>query len=183
MRVILERGRVIAVIATLIVVHAGLAPRMAIGTVHPDLLLLFALTLGLTGGMSRGQWTGFALGLAADTLVRLPFGLWTIVLTVFGRQVGRAGGGALHLTTVVSAGIVGAGSFLATLAYAVAAALVGRSELIAWRTLWVALVVSVVNFLLAPVAVKVSDWANADLGTARARVGRQRSAPLSWGRS
>ncbi len=48
-------------------------------------------------------------------------------------------GGGLHGRRA-PAGIVGAGSFLATLAYAVAAALVGRSELIAWRTLWVALV-------------------------------------------
>ncbi len=182
MRVILERGRAIAVVVTVILLHAGLGPRISVGSVHPDLLLLFALALGMTGGMARGQWVGFSLGMAADMLVRLPFGLWTLVLTVFGRQIGRAGGGVLHLTPIVSAGLIGGGSFLATLSYAFLAALVGRSELLGWRTLWVAFVVALVNLLLAPLAVAIANWANADLGEARARVGRQRTAPLGWGR-
>jgi rod shape-determining protein MreD len=159
----LLRGRVVLVVAAVLIVQQALMAGLRIDGAHPDLMLLLPIAFGLAGGSERGAAMGFVAGLLADLFVGTPFGLSALVYTLVGFGVGmsegdRLGGGwwATPLTaTVASAGGV--------LLYAGLGAAVGEGQMLHQHLVTVTFVVAVVNGLLSAPTARLASWAM-DLG-------------------
>jgi rod shape-determining protein MreD len=151
------------VVAVVLIIQQALMAGLKVRGAHPDLMLLLPIAFGLVGGSERGAVMGFVSGLLADLFVGTPFGLSALVYTLVGFGVGmtegdRLGGGwwVTPLTaTLASAAGVGL--------YAGLGAAVGEGQMLHEHLVTVAVVVAVVNGLLAAPTAGVARWAM-DLG-------------------
>jgi rod shape-determining protein MreD len=156
---IAPRLRFLGVLLVVVVMQASLGPRLVLFDARGDVILLLAVAAGIVGGPEEGAIAGFVCGLAADLCLGNDIiGLSALVYAGAGFAVGNLQGsvlGATWWTPMVSAG---AASGIATLAYAVLGAVLGHTEWIVPHTIVVALVVSVVNGLLSPLAIGAMHW-------------------------
>lgn len=156
---IAPRLRFLGVLVLVLTIQASLGPRLVVFDARGEVVLLLAVAAGIVGGPEEGALAGFVCGLAADLALGLePIGLSALVYAGAGFAVGNLQGsvlGATWWTPMVSAG---AASGVATLAYAVLGAVLGRTEWISPQTIVVALVVTVVNGLLSPLAIAAMHW-------------------------
>lgn len=159
---IAPRLRFAGVLLLVLVIQAALGSRLVIFDARGDVVLLLAIAAGIVGGPEEGAIAGFVCGLAADLcLDHELIGLAALVYAGAGFAVGNLQGsvlGATWWTPMVSAG---AASGVATLAYAVLGAVLGQTQWIEPQTVVVALVVTVVNGLLSPLAIGAMHWVEA----------------------
>jgi rod shape-determining protein MreD len=153
------RLRFAGVLLVVVVMQASLGQRLVLFDARADVVLLLAIAAGIVGGPDEGAIAGFFCGLVADLCLGNDIiGLSALVYAGAGFAVGNLQGsvlGATWWTPMVSAG---AASGVATLAYAVLGAVLGRTEWIAPHTVVVALVITVVNGLLSPLAIGAMHW-------------------------
>jgi len=153
------RLRFLGVLLFVLVMQASLGPRLVLFDARGDVVLLLAIAAGIVGGPEEGALAGFVCGLGADlALGGDPVGLAALVYGAAGFAVGNLQGsvlGATWWTPMVSAG---AASGVATLGYAIIGAVLGHTEWIEPHTIVVALVVTVVNGLLSPLAIGAMHW-------------------------
>jgi rod shape-determining protein MreD len=153
------RLRFAGVLLVVLVMQASLGQRLVLFDARADLVLLLAVAAGIVGGPEEGAVAGFFCGLLSDLCFGNDVvGLSALVFAGAGFAVGNLQGsvlGATWWTPMVSAG---AASGIATLVYAVLGAVLGHTEWIAPQTVVIALVVTVVNGLLAPLAIGAMHW-------------------------
>jgi cell shape-determining protein MreD len=156
------RLRFAGVLVLVLVVQASLGARLVIFDARGDVVLLLAIAAGIVGGPEEGAIAGFVCGLAAGLCLDHDLvGLAALTYAGAGFAVGNLQGsvlGATWWTPMVSAG---AASGIATLAYALLGAVLGHTEWIAPQTVVIALVVTVVNGLLSPLAIAAMHWVEA----------------------
>jgi rod shape-determining protein MreD len=135
--------------------------------VAPELPLLVAIIAGRTAGAERGAFAGFAAGLLYDLQLGTPFGLWALTCCLAAFAMGsltealhRPGGVIATVTTALAS--VGGVVFFAT-----AGTLLGESDLLTTRAVWVAVLVGVVNLALSPVAGRAVRWCYRPSGALR----------------
>jgi rod shape-determining protein MreD len=91
----LVRARCLAPLGTALltglVVHAGVAPHLAVGGVAPDVLLVAVVAVAAKRGARAGAAFGFAAGLGADLFVPTPLGTSALAFTLVGHVLGRRG--------------------------------------------------------------------------------------------
>ncbi len=111
------------------VVQLTLLNQLSIAGVHPELVWILPIAIGLTAGTTPGMAAGFVGGLVADLFVLTPFGLSALVGVLVGYVVGRLGeegvGDLGGSAPWVAPGIAAAAGLAAPLAYALLGA-VGR---------------------------------------------------------
>ncbi|MFV1991589.1 MAG: rod shape-determining protein MreD [Acidimicrobiales bacterium] len=155
-------ARIALLIITVLLAQFALAPHLRIAGISPDLLLLVALAGGMVGGSERGAAIGFAAGFGMDLLVTTPFGLWALTGCLAGWAVGQLhgkflyAGGFLRFISAVGA------SAAALLLFIALALLMGQDFLYELPLARIVLVVSSVNGLLTPLAVRAMRWALVD---------------------
>lgn len=150
------------------VIHAGLAPVIAVAGVHPNLVLVAVVVVTCLFGFSHGITWAFVAGLTANLLVGDPLGSVPLVLLLV--AAGTAGGlrflGGLSLLYPVIAAAVG--SVIADAGLVLITGLVGRDGGVGVATGTV-VAAAALNGLLAGGLFTVTRaatarWAPADVG-------------------
>lgn len=151
--------RLTVVLFSAAVLERGLFAELRIAGVALDVLLLLAIAGGMALGPDRGAIVGFASGLVYDLLTNMPLGLSALVYCIVGFLAGRLYGETARSSRVLRGFLVGGLSVAGVCAYALAAAVLGRPDTISTDLVAVAVVVSVGNVVLAPLAIKAARWA------------------------
>jgi rod shape-determining protein MreD len=146
-------------------IQTAVLHRLAVFGVHPDLMLLVAVTAGLLGGTGEGALVGFGAGLAIDVYLQTPMGLSAFAFALAGYGAGRLGEATAQETRWVPVLTVMIGTATGMMVFAAAGALVGRVDLLGPRLALVLAVVVAVNGVLAPLALRVMGWALGDRQT------------------
>lgn len=157
MRAAFRTGLVLLSAAVLVV---GLLPHVRPVGVAVDVLLLFAVVAGLTGGPERGAIVGFAAGLTLDLLVMSgPVGMAGVAYCIVGFVAGRYQLSVVRssrMRLMVTTGLASA------LGYALLVALgwvMGQRNMVSDRLWIIVAVIAGANALLAPLAARIEHWA------------------------
>jgi len=153
------RVRLAAAIALVLLLHLTLLAEVRIAGVRPDAPLLLAVVAGLAAGAERGAIVGFAAGLSADLFLSSPFGLSALVYSLVGFAIGSFQSGILRSAWWIPVVTAFGGSAAGIVLYAVVGATVGETEMVGVRLALIALLVGMMNALLAPPAMRLVAWA------------------------
>jgi rod shape-determining protein MreD len=155
----LLRGRVVLVVALVLIIQEALMSGLKIRGAHPDLMLLLPIVFGLQGGSERGAVVGFAAGLLTDLFVDTPFGLSILTYTVIGFAVGLTEGDRLGEGWWMTPLLASIASAAGVLLYAALGAALGQGQMLHQHLVTVTAVVAVVNGVLAAPALRLTRWA------------------------
>ena len=152
--------RVFLVLLTTAVLYRGLFVQIPVFGVIAVPLLLVAIAAGIAGGADRGAIVGFFAGLTFDLLLPLGvLGLNALCFCLVGLVVGRYQTTVVRSATWMKVAIAALASAGGMVLYVGIGQLVSQVNL-TQRPIWpVIVVVSVINGLLAPPAVRVMRWA------------------------
>lgn len=142
-----------------VVLHTAVLPHFRVLGVSADVLLLLAVSAGLTAGADRGAATGFGAGLLADCFLQTPFGLSALAYCIAGWGVGRFQSRILHATWWIPALTSAVAAAAGTLLYVALGAVVGQEQLLSWRLPAIVGVVALTSAALSPLSIKVVRWA------------------------
>lgn len=153
-------GRVALVLVSAAVIYAAVFVQFRIAGVAANVLLLVAIAAGIAGGPERGAFVGFFAGLTYDLLLPTgAIGLSALTFCLVAYVVGRYQGTVVRAARWVTMAIAGLASAAGMVLYVALGQLVNQTTLLQ-RHLWVVVgVISVVNALLAPFAVRIMRWA------------------------
>ena len=140
--------------------------------VAPDLVVLAAISAGLTGGTEAGAWVGFWAGLLYDMfLTTTPVGLSALTYCLIGAAVGALRAGVLQERRSLMPMAALAGTAAAVLLFVGAGDVLGQTQLVAGGRSWlirVMVVESVWNAVLAlPVGYLYARIARGSAGAER----------------
>lgn len=124
-----------------------------------DVMLLLAVAAGLAAGPERGAVVGFVYGIAFDLVLQTPFGLSALSYGLAAFGIGYVQLSVLRAGRWIPMLAVAAASAAALAFYAVAGSVLGLQDVLSDNLVLVVAVVSVVNGLLAPVALRIQRWA------------------------
>lgn len=152
--------RVSLVLLCTAVLYRGLFVQLPVMGVIAVPLLLIAIAAGIAGGPDRGAMVGFFAGLTYDLLLPLaPIGLSALAFCIVGYALGRYQATVVRSAVWVKMGIATLASAGGMVLYIAVGQLVSQENFLQ-RPVWpTVLVVSVINGLLAPLAVRVMQWA------------------------
>jgi rod shape-determining protein MreD len=151
--------RLAAVVLVGLVLQVSLFARFSYDGARPDVMILLALAGGFVMGSERGAVVGFAAGLAFDVVLTTPLGLSALVYTLVGYGVGAVGNTVLRSSFWIVPLVAAIGSAAGMLLYAVVAEVFGLAAFAGPPLTAIVVVVSAVNAVLAPVAVRAMRWA------------------------
>jgi rod shape-determining protein MreD len=152
-------ARLTLVVLSTAVLQVGLIAQLPIAGARGMILLLLAIAGGIALGPERGAIVGFVSGLAFDLLLTTPVGLCAFVFSVVGWVAGRyqvTVTRSARWRMVLTAAI---GSALGYSALVVVGWLLGQPNMITDRLVVILVVVSLMNAVLCPLAVRVLRWA------------------------
>lgn len=153
-----SRFRLVLMVALFVVVQETVAVKLRIAGVHPQLVLLVPIAAGMVTGPREGAIAGFLAGIAIDLLLPTPFGLTALVGCLTGVAVGRVTGSLTREVKWIPMLVALAASAGAVMLYAVLGAVLGQDQFLRVNLVVVALVVSLANAVLAPVALRLFRW-------------------------
>ncbi|MCU0267760.1 MAG: rod shape-determining protein MreD [Acidimicrobiales bacterium] len=151
-------ARSAVVLLSVLVLQRGLLSDARIAGVALDLLLLVSLAAGLTGGPDRGAAFGFAAGLGMDLLLQGPLGLTALAFCLAGYVAGRYEGSTVRASRWRPVITVGVGSAATYGLYVVLGWVFGQRSMLSDRLWVIVLVVSLVNAIISPLALRVMRW-------------------------
>ncbi|MBQ0001872.1 MAG: rod shape-determining protein MreD [Clostridiales bacterium] len=79
----------VTILAT-ILLQSTLVPQIAIGSIKPNLIVIFCISMGLMRGRKAGLWTGFFTGLFMDFFYGSVFGVYALIYMYVGYLSGYA---------------------------------------------------------------------------------------------
>ncbi len=154
-------SRVLFVIFVMLILQTTVLANFTVMGVSVDLVLLVAFSAGVVAGAQRGAVIGFAAGLTHDLVLESPFGLSALIGALVGFAVGSVPSlldrSVRWLQMLAAAGVSAAG----VLAYAMVGEMLGKDYL-SLDVARIALVVGLLNGLLAPLGNRVLSWAVVD---------------------
>ncbi|MHB1444108.1 MAG: rod shape-determining protein MreD [Acidimicrobiales bacterium] len=153
------RSRVILVLFVALVLQLTLGASIRIFGVHPDLMLLVAVSGGLVAGDERGAMVGFIAGLMADLFLQGPFGLSAMSFTITGFAAGLFSGTILRASRPMVLASAAVASAAGELLYALLGAGLGQSQMVSDRLGPILGVVAGLNGISALLVVPVLRWA------------------------
>lgn len=153
------RSRVLLVIFVVMALQLSIGSSLDLVGVHPDLMLLAAVSAGLVGGEERGAIVGFAAGLLTDLFVQAPFGLSALSFTLVGFGTGMFRTTTLRAPWWLVAVSATVASAAGVVLYALLGAVLDQSQMVSDRIGPVIGVVSGLNGLGSLVVVPVMRWA------------------------
>lgn len=150
--------RLAVVILVALVLQVSLFARFSYDGARPDVMILLALAGGFAMGSERGAVVGFASGLAFDVVLTTPLGLSALVYTLVGYGIGAVGSTVIRSSSWIVPAVALVGSAAGMVLYAVVAEVLGQAALTGPPLTAIVVVVSTVNAVLAPVAVRAMRW-------------------------
>jgi rod shape-determining protein MreD len=158
--------RLIPIIVLVFLLQITLFAGVRIDGVAPELPLLLSILISLHVPAERSIMIGFAIGLAYDLALGTPLGLWALVCCLAAYPFGAA---SAHLDRTSGTGLWLLGGLLSAggiIGFAIAGAMVGRTDL--FRGLGhVVLFATLFNLLLSPIVGRSLRWAFASGGRVR----------------
>jgi rod shape-determining protein MreD len=156
----LTAARTSLLLLILVTLQTTLFADLPVFGARADIMLLFVIAVGLTGGADRGAMWGFIAGLCLDLAVHgTPVGFFALAYTLIGYSVGVLQHGVLRaawwipvLSTIVA-------SALGVLALAVIGTMIGQDDLFNTHLLVIAGVVAGFNALLIFPMMRAVRWA------------------------
>lgn len=136
---------------------AVLSEVRVVGVVIP-LMLLMSAAAGVVGGVDRGAVVGFALGALADLTVITPLGLGALTAAATGALAGTLRARPMIPPWWLAAVGVGVASAVGEMAFPLGQAFIAQEPWVGHRWWQVAVVVLVVNTVLAPAMLPVARW-------------------------
>jgi rod shape-determining protein MreD len=165
-------GVLAARISLLLVVGLSLqlsvAPSLQLFGVQGDLMLLLALSAGLAAGPDRGAAIGFASGLLYDLMLQTPCGLSALTYALVAFTIGSLQDTVLRAAWWIPVTTAAAGSALGVILYVVFGTVVGV-EFLGVSIPKVAIVVAVLNAVVAGPTIHAMRWATGTQDSVRAR--------------
>jgi rod shape-determining protein MreD len=154
-----SRLRLPLVLLLVLVVQKSLLEDVHLHDVRPDALLLLAVCAGLVAGPETGALVGFTAGLVSDLFVLAPLGLSALVFALVGYAVG-----ALRTTLIreswwlapVTALVGCAGGVVL---YGLLGAVVGQTQFVRPQLVTTALLVALMDAVLAVPVTRLTGWA------------------------
>jgi rod shape-determining protein MreD len=156
------------VILTALTLQLGILSHLALFGVQADLMLLVAIGAGIAAGPDRGAAIGFGAGLAYDLMLQTPFGLSALTCAIVAYLVGSLQDSVLRAAWWIPVVTATVASFFGVILYGVLGTVLGE-DLVGWELLRIALIVAVVNTVLAPPVVRMMRWATGSVNSVRAR--------------
>lgn len=144
------RGRLALLVATAVVVQAGVFPHVRLFGVTPDLGLLVAAAVAYRLGSAAGAEVGFAAGLLIDLFAETPLGLSALAWSVTAWGVGMFHAGLVHPPRLISPLLGAAAGVVSGLVFVAAGVIFGVDELADWGVLGTIVRVALYDALLAP---------------------------------
>lgn len=151
--------RLLGVVVVALVVQVTILDKITLLGAHPDALVLLAAAAGMAQGPGRGAIAGFIVGVAADLVVSLPFGLSALTFTLVGFGTG------LLRPTLVARDVDGpqvvaciGGAAAGTILYAIIGTIAGTHGLIGVATAEALLSVTLGAVVLAYPALSLMRW-------------------------
>lgn len=154
--------RLAAVVLGALVLQVCLLSRFSYDGARPDVMILLAVAAGFVAGADRGAMVGFVSGLALDVVLTTPFGLSALVYTLVGYTVGAFGNSVLRASWWIAPAVVTIGSAGGMFVYALVGEVLGQGAFEGPPLTAIVVVVSAVNAVLAPIAVRVMRWTRSD---------------------
>jgi rod shape-determining protein MreD len=152
-------ARLLLVTLVALVVQVSVLNNVTLLGAHPDVMVLLAAAAGLAESPGRGAIAGFVVGVAADLVVNMPFGLSCLTFTLLGFGTGLLRP-ALLARDVDGAQVfacVGAAA-AGTIVYAVIGTIAGKHGLIGAATAEAVLAVTLGSVVLSYPALAVMRW-------------------------
>jgi rod shape-determining protein MreD len=146
------------VLLTALVIQASVVSQLDLFGAHGDLLILVPVAAGLTLGAERGAIAGFVAGIAVDLLVTTPFGLTALAYCIVGYGVGAFQSGVLRASWWLPPVAALGGAAFGTVAWALAATVVGQEGLLNADLYRMVTAVAVVAVVLVVPAVRLARW-------------------------
>ncbi len=153
-----QRVRVSLAIVLALLVQETVVPQTKVLGVFPDVVLAVVSAGGMLGGSMNGAIIGFWAGFATDLFLTTPFGLSSLVFTLVGYGTGSLETLATSGSKAIVASIVSVASAVGVVGYATLSALVGVGGTFSNHLIRTVVVVSLVNFAIAPVAARLVRW-------------------------
>jgi rod shape-determining protein MreD len=151
--------RVALVVTSAAVLQVGVFSQLPVAGVRAMVLLLLAITGGMVLGPDRGAILGFIAGLVFDLLLVTPLGLCALVFCLCGFVAGRFQSSVTRSSRWRLMVNVGIGSAMGYGLLVVVGWVLGQHNMLSERLAVIVLVVSGLNALLAPLAMRAVRWA------------------------
>ncbi len=161
-------ARVSLVLVVGLVLQVSLLAGVRLFGVQAELMLLIAIAAGLAAGPDRGAAIGFASGIAYDLLLQTPFGLTALTYAVVAFVVGLLQDTVLRAAWWIPLATAIAGSTMGVILYFVFGTMVGV-DFAGVSIPKVALLVGVLNAILAMPVIQIVRWATGTQDSVRAR--------------
>lgn len=158
-----EPGRLLrwfVILTVALVLQIGLATRIPVFGVHPDLMLLVAVCAGIVGGPGTGAGIGFTCGILLDLFLPGRFGVTALSYLLVGYGAGVAGDAVARPSRWISIGIVTLASAAGTLLYATIGQLLGQRSLSDPNLVAIVGIVAAFNAVLAVPVLAACRWAD-----------------------
>jgi rod shape-determining protein MreD len=149
-------------------VQLSIAPSLQLFGVQADLMLLLALAAGLAAGPDRGAAIAFASGLLYDLALPTPCGLSALTYALVAFAIGSLQDSVLRAAWWIPVTTAAAGSALGVILYAVFGTVVGV-EFLGVSIPKVAILVALLNAVVAGPAIRTMRWATGTQDSVRAR--------------
>ena len=160
--------RVSFVLVIALTLQVSVVPDLRFFGVQGDLMLLVALAAGLAAGPERGAAIGFAAGLGYDLMLQTPCGLSALTYALVAFFVGSLQDSVLRAAWWIPVTTAAAGSALGVILYVVFGTVVGV-EFLGVSIPKVAIVVALLNALVAAPTIRALRWATGTQDSVRAR--------------
>lgn len=138
------------VILTALLLQTTVFSEIQLFGVKPQLLYLIAIVIAMLEGPRDGAIVGFVGGMAQDFLLNQPKGITALTLTLLGYSIGMARQYIVSTSPLLPTILVAAGTFAATLFYAVVRFLLGQPDLGMGFALRTALLAGLYGAILTP---------------------------------
>ncbi len=151
--------RLLAVAVLAVLVQQAVLNQVVVMDAHPDILVLLAVCAGVVFGPVYGSMFAFVLGLGADLLVNLPFGLSCLTFSISAFTASYFQKIPMHKSGVANTGLLCvSAALLSTVFYAIIATLIGQHGLLTSQLLKVLVVVGVGGLILVWPSISVLKW-------------------------
>jgi|GEM_PF-890355 len=152
--------RLLAVIVVAVVIQQAVLNQMVVLYAHPDLLVLLAVCAGVVLGPTQGAIVAFCLGLGADLLLNMPFGLSCLTFSIAAFSASYFQKIPMHKSGIGNTGFLCVtAALIATLFYAIMATLIGQHGMLTIQLLRVLVVIGAGGVIMVWPSLHILKWA------------------------